>query len=166
MEFTNRWQTIVVVFGLLGIANAYGCGAQKAPPATDEAALKTPTKEILVTDGDLNKPYDILGEVECTLTGKSIYSTMTSMSGGSSPEATKEVKDMLRKVGFTKYGEMVDAIINAKTSGGYEGGFWGALGGAYGAKTGTVSASGIAVSFHSEAPPPVTAKPPAPKKKK
>ena len=109
--------------------------------------LKTPTREILITDGDLNKPYDILGEVEYTLTGKSIYSTMTSLSGGSSPEAMKEVKDMLRKVAFTKFGEKVDAIINAKTSGGYEGGYFGAVGGSFGARTGTVSAHGIAVSF-------------------
>jgi|CXWL01.1.fsa_nt_gi hypothetical protein len=164
MEFVNRSLRIVVILGLFGLTS-FGCSGQQALPESGEAMLKTPTREILVTDGDLNKPYDILGEVECTLTGKSMYSTMTSMSGGASPEATKEVKDMLRKIAFTKFGEKVDAIINAKTSGGYEGGFWGAMGGAYGAKTGTVSAQGIAVSFHREASDPAATKPAAPKTK-
>lgn len=130
-------------------ASCVGCSSSHPtrPPDTNVAALPTPTREILVTDGDLNKAYDILGEVECTLTGKSVYSTTTSLSGEASPEATKEAKDMLRRVAYAKYGDSVDAIINAKTSGGYEGGFWGAVGGAYGAKTGTVNAHGIAVSF-------------------
>lgn len=139
MEFANRMLRVVVALGLLGFTG-FGCIAQKAPPATSEALLKTPTREILVTDGDLNKPYDILGELECTLTGKSVYSLG---SHGSS----KEIKDMLRKVAFTKYGERVDAIINTKTVESIDGGFWGMVGGSYGAKTGTVSAHGIAVHF-------------------
>ena len=141
MEFANRrLRVVVVALGLLGFTG-FGCIAQKAqkaaPPATNEVLLKTPTREILVTDGDFNKPYDILGEVECTLTGKSIYLE----SHGSS----KEIKDMLRKVAFTKYGERVGAIINTKTIESIEGGYWGMLAGVYGAKTATVSAHGIAV---------------------
>ena len=143
MEFANRrLRVVVVALGLLGFTG-FGCiaqKAQKAPPATNEVLLKTPTREILVTDGDLNKPYDILGEVECTLTGKSLSSMV---SHGSS----KEIKDMLRKVAFTKYGERVDAIINTKTIDGIDGGGWGAMGLHFGAKTGTVSAHGIAVHF-------------------
>jgi len=140
MEFANRMLRVVVALGLLGFTG-FGCIAQKtqkAPPATSEALLKTPTREILVTDGDLNKPYNILGEVECTLTGKSMYSL-------GSPGRSKEIKDMLRKVAFTKYGEQVDAIINTKTIESIEGGYWGMLAGVYGAKTATVSAHGIAV---------------------
>ena len=159
LECTNRSSKILVALWLLGITS-FGCSAQKAPPATDEAMLTTPTKDILVTDGDLNKSYDILGEVECTLTGKSVYSTNTSLSGGASPEVTKEAKDMLRKVAYTKYGDKVDAIINSKVSGGTQGGFWGMLGGAYGAPTGIVNAQGIAISFKKEAetPPPASQK--------
>lgn len=161
MEFVNRMLRVVVALGLIGFIY-FGCSsAEKAPPATNEtqqttkeetkeapqatneASLKTPTKDILVTSGDFTKPYDILGEVECTLTGQ----TMTVAVSGGPPAATKEIKDLLRKVAFTKYGERVDAIINTKTIGGVQGGMWGMIGGGWGAKTGTLSAYGIAVHF-------------------
>ena len=115
----------------------------EAPPAANEASLKTPTKDILVTSGDFTKPYDILGEVECTLTGKDV----TVAVAGGPPQDTKDIKDLLRKVAFTKYGERVDAIINTKTVGGVQGGIWAMIGSQFGAKTGTVSAYGIAVHF-------------------
>ena len=117
--------------------------ATEAPPATNEASLKTPTKDILVTSGDFTRPYDILGEVECTLTGKDV--TVAVASGP--PQDTKDIKDLLRKVAFTKYGERVDAIINTKTVGGVQGGVWALMGAQFGAKTGTVTANGIAVHF-------------------
>jgi len=157
MEFVNRMLRVVVALGLLGFT-CFGCSSaekapsetnevsqttDEAPQATDDALLKTPTKDILVTSGDFTKPYDILGEVECTLTGK----TVTVAVSGGPPAATKEIKNLLRKVAFTKYGEQVDAIINTKTIGGVQGGIWGMIGGGYGAKTGTLSAHGIAVHF-------------------
>jgi hypothetical protein len=101
----------------------------------------------LVTDGDLNKPYEILGSVEYKLTGQSLYSTQTSLDGSPASEVAKEAKEMLRRVAYTKYGDRVDAIINTKVVGGYEGGFAGAFAGVYGGKTGVVQAEGIAVSF-------------------
>jgi hypothetical protein len=38
-------------------------------PATPSAnqSLPTPTKDILVTDGDLNKTYNILGEIDTSM---------------------------------------------------------------------------------------------------
>jgi hypothetical protein len=149
--------------GILCLVAAFGsaCSTQTAKPATAEAGLLTPTKEIIVTDGDLNKPYDILGSIEYTLTGKSLYAS-------GSPEATKQAKEMLRKAAFTKYGERVDAVINAKTTEGVSGGFWGIIAGSYGAGTGTVQGEGIAVSFKREAqtPPSAPAKSTAPMKRK
>jgi len=157
MEFANRTLRVVVALGLLGFT-CFGCSsAEKAPPptnepsqatdetppATNEASLKTPTKDILVTSGDFTKPYDILGEVECTLTGQDV----TVAVAGGAPQVTKDVKDLLRKIAFTKYGEQVDAIINTKTAGGVQGGIWALVGSQFGARTGTVTANGIAVHF-------------------
>jgi len=157
MDFISRKLMALVALGLLGFT-CFGCSsAEKVPPeanevtqatdevpqATNEATLKTPTKHILVTSGDFTKPYDILGEVECTLTGQDA----TVAVAGGPPQATKDIKDLLRKVAFTKYGEQVDAIINTKTTGGVQGGVWALVGSQFGAKTGTVTANGIAVHF-------------------
>jgi len=161
MEFANRMLRVVVALGLLGFT-CFGCSSvEKAPPATnetqqttkeetkeapqatDEASLKTPTKDILVTSGDFTKPYDILGEVECTLTGQDV----TVAVAGGPPQVTKDIKNLLRKVAFTKYGEQADAIINTKTAGGVQGGVWALVGSQFGARTGTVTANGIAVHF-------------------
>ena len=150
MEFVNRRLMVVAILGLIGFT-CFGCSSvEKVPPetndapqATNEASLKTPTKHILVTSGDFTKPYDILGEVECTLTGQ----TVTVAVSGGPPAATKDIKDLLRKVAFTKYGEQVDAIINTKTTGGVQGGVWAMMGSFYGARTGTLTANGIAVHF-------------------
>jgi len=164
MEFVNRRLMVVVALGLLGFT-CFGCSSaekaapatdaapqaineapqatNEAPPATNEASLKTPTKDILVTSGDFTKPYDILGEVACTLTGQDA----TVAVAGGPPQATKDIKDLLRKVAFTKYGEQVDAIINTKITGGVQGGVWALVGSQFGAKTGTVTANGIAVHF-------------------
>jgi len=158
MQYTNARLMVVVALGLLGFTFFACSSAEKAPPqatnelqqatdeapqATNEASLKTPTKNILVTSGDFTKPYDILGEVECTLTGQDV----TVAVAGGAPQVTKDVKDLLRKVAFTKYGEQVDAIINTKTAGGVQGGVWALMGAQFGAKTGTVTANGIAVHF-------------------
>lgn len=154
MQYSARYATPIL---FLIVVWCSGCGTTEnvKSPTTNDTALLVPTKDILVTDGDLNKPYDILGPVEYTLEGKSIYSTMTSLSGGTDPETTREAKEMLQRVAFTKYGDKVDAIINTKISGGYSGGFWGGIGGAYGARTGVVQAGGIAISFQKtpHAPP-------------
>ena len=90
MEF--RKQTLAVLFGIAFLTIS-GCAAQNATQGTDLASLKNADKnKSLVTDGDLNKPYDILGEVECTLDGRSVYAQTDK----------KEINIALNKVAFSK----------------------------------------------------------------
>lgn len=111
-------------------------------PATPSAnqSLPTPTKEILVTDGDLNKTYNILGEIETSMeTASSIYSNQI--------ELARQGKDLIKKVAFSKYGEKVDSVIHYKVQETVTGGFWGGLGAAYGAHNVVSQVSGIAIQF-------------------
>lgn len=155
----KRFARFSLSVSLVTFVLAPGCSTQTAkPPSVEEMALKAPTRDILVTTGDLNKQYDILGSVEATLTGQSMYATESTMGGGASPEVAQAAKDLLKKVAYTKYGEQLDAIINFKSEGGTEGGFWGMFAGGYGAKTGTVHAEGIAISFKKDVQAPAPAK--------
>lgn len=92
----NTTRAFFVLFASLIVVNCGGGNnAVKPSPSASDAALRTPTKEILVTDGDINKKYNILGQVEYTPTeGSSVYSDQL--------EADKEVKEFLKKVAFTK----------------------------------------------------------------
>lgn len=116
-----------------------GCGTSSRGPSTDENSLKSPNKEILITGGSLNLPYDLLGEVKCTRGGYSWH--------GSKEGQTEEINNLLRKVAFTKFGNKVDAIINVAITFDVDGGFLGTVGGAYGAPTGVLTGKGIAVRF-------------------
>jgi hypothetical protein len=110
------------------------------PVTSSDANLREPTKEILVTEGDVSKKYTILGEVEYKSDkGSSVYSNQI--------EARKQAKEGLKKAAFGKYGDKVDAIINAKVEAGMQGGFWGAVGAAYGARSVAIQAEGLAVSY-------------------
>lgn len=124
---------------LLGCVGNTPSPSPQEKPLTKEAELPSPTKNIIVTKGDLNKPYDILGEVSCSIDGKSIY--------GNYDDFGKEIEDLCRKVAFAKYGNKVDAIINMDGSLNINGGFWGQMGAAYGARNSTVTGSGIAIHF-------------------
>lgn len=109
-----------------------------------DSELKTPPKDILVTEGDINKKYTILGQVEyLPKEGKSIYANNS--------EASKQIKEMLKKVAYSKYGDKVDAIINARVHQSMKGGFWGSVGAAYGAHTMKFEGEGLAVSFNESA---------------
>lgn len=130
---------LLVVTAISVLAFLSGCAVEQVAKETNMDELKTPIKHILISSGDLNKPYDILGGVNCTLNGKSLYRT--------EQVAAREIDDALRKVAFSLYGDNVDAIINAHHTSSVNGGFWGTMAGAYGAPTGTISASGIAVHF-------------------
>ena len=123
-----------------------GCGSDNAKPnpaatkvSAAEASLLTPTKEILVTDGDINKKYTILGAIDYKSDNSSIYADRI--------EGDKKAKELLKKAAFTKYGEKVDAIINAKVQTTTNGGFWKIMGAAYGSQVLTMYAEGVAVSF-------------------
>ena len=142
MEFRKKLQNVVCIgtFALIigGCAGQnMSSGTAVAPSQTEVAQLTTPTKNIVVTAGDLNKSYSILGEVEGTLGGKSVYAQTDN----------KAINDMLRKVAFTKYGAEVDAIINTQTDTGVGGGFFGALAAGYGAPIAEYTAHGIAIHF-------------------
>jgi hypothetical protein len=125
--WSNRRMKLIVVriFVILSITfQLSGCGSNKnAKPATDpiasnEMALPEPTKEILVTEGDINKKYMILGEIKYKSDkGSSVYSNQI--------EARKHAKENLKKAAFAKYGNKLDAIINTHVEAGMQGGFWG-----------------------------------------
>lgn len=116
-------------------------------PAASETSLRTPTKEILVTEGDFNKKYTILGQVDYTLEGVTGAVTGTEKS---SSENEKQTKELLKKVAFTKYGDKVDAIINTKVQHYLKGGRWGVYGPMLGAQNAVFIAEGIAVSFENK----------------
>jgi hypothetical protein len=122
------------------------------PVADSDASLREPTKEIMVTEGDVSKKYTILGEVDYKSDkGSSVYSNQI--------EARKQAKEGLKKVAFSKYGNKVDAIINTKVEAGMQGGFWGAVGAAYGARSVAVQAEGLAVSYGDAAEPTTSTEP-------
>jgi hypothetical protein len=125
---------ISLVCGLFAFT-LVGCVTHNASTGTDLAQLKTPTKSIVVTAGDISQPYKILGEVDGTLTGQPL----------SKNENNKEVNDMLRMVAFTQFGEAVDAVVNTETS--VEMGRFAGMAAVYGASTVTYTAHGIAVQF-------------------
>ena len=120
-------------------------GSPKISKAAEQ--LPAPTKEIIVSRGDLSQPYTVLGNVEYEISNVSMYSSTVDMEGNPSPELRKEAEEGLRRTAFGKFGAKVDAIINAKTIGSWPGGFWAMMGGAYGAHNSSVRAEGIAVSF-------------------
>ena len=65
--------------------------------------LPEPTKNIIVTTGDLSKPYNILGEIECRLDNVNIINEVNG---------ERDTFNLCRKVAFAKYGNQVDALIN------------------------------------------------------
>jgi hypothetical protein len=135
--------TVQIIAVLFASAMLINCGGNKtAKPVqevSDTTALRTPTKEILVTAGDINKKYTILGKIDYTMKGNSVYSDQI--------EANKQAEESLKKVAYSKYGDKVDAIINTKSQATMKGGFWGAVGAGYGARNMVSSIEGLAVSF-------------------
>lgn len=137
-----KFKTVRIISVLFASLILVNCGGNKnaKPVSASDVSLKTPTKEILVTEGDLNKKYTILGPIDYTpKEGSSVYADQF--------EANKQAKELLKKAAFTKYGEKVDAIINTHIDASMKGGFWGAVGAGYGAKTMARSIEGVAVSF-------------------
>ena len=127
-----------------GGPNQAGSAAQA--PATVPAViaeLPAPKKTILIFDTDTNQAYEILGEVNATLSNQSVYAQTA---------AQDQVREHLKRVAWAKYGDRLDAIISyraAATVGG--GGYWGFVGAAYGAKNTEVRATGVAVRFTNKA---------------
>jgi len=100
-------------------------------------------KEILFFDGDTSRAYTVLGSVEYEHDKSVHYGNTLDLS----MEAQKLVKDGLKSVAFTKFGDQVDAIINVRMSKRMAGGVFGGMTSVYGAKTTIISGSGVAVSY-------------------
>jgi outer membrane protein OmpA-like peptidoglycan-associated protein len=77
------------------------------PTIPDPSSLKVPTKTIIIAEGALNTPHEVLGPIEATVGG-----LRTSDIPGSADAA----KQLLRNAAYTTYGERLDAIMNVKTS--------------------------------------------------
>ena len=128
---------------LVGLALALLTGCASSKPSQDTSHLLTPTKEILVFETDSSRPYEPIGPVDFTLPHGVAYGSTLDAP----PEAKREVKDWLKKVAFTKYGDSVDAIVSVTFSKQVKGGIIGTVGAGFGAKNTEVSAEGIAVRF-------------------
>ena len=77
------------------------------PTVPDPSILKAPTKEIIVTEGQLNAPHEILGPVEATLGG---------LHNADLAGAVAAAKELLRNAAYAKYGERLDAIMDVRTT--------------------------------------------------
>ncbi|MHB9101093.1 MAG: peptidoglycan-binding domain-containing protein [Sulfuricella sp.] len=137
----------VIVTLLVGCASSGSSQNSGTPPSAAAAApeLPAPKKIILVFDADANQAYEILGEVDTTLTDQRIYNVDGSMD---------QAREHLKRVAYAKYGDQLDAIINyrtIKTVGG--GGYWGQIGAAYGAKNTDVRTNGVAIHFTGKSAP-------------
>ena len=132
----------LAVISTLSSSLLMGCQTSQVQPER-AVTLKAPPKDIVIFEGDTSRPYVVLGDVEYThdqgvAFGFTLEPTM---------EAQKLVKDGLRSVAFTKYGDKVDAIIHVKMGKDVAGGFFGAVGSGFGAKNTMVSGQGLAVSY-------------------
>jgi outer membrane protein OmpA-like peptidoglycan-associated protein len=77
------------------------------PTIPDPSRLQAPTKTILLTEGVIDTPHEVLGAVEATLGG---------LRNSDLPSAVDAAKQHLRNAAYTKYGERLDAIMHVKTS--------------------------------------------------
>ena len=108
-------------------------------PLRVRGQLPAPKKTILVLESDTSQKYEILGDVQATLSGQGVYNI------GSSQDQARE---HLKRTAYAQYGERLDAIVNyreATTIGG--GNYFGAVGAAFGAKNTSIQAKGVAVRF-------------------
>lgn len=83
-----------------------GC-AGVVPTIPDPSTLAAPTKEIVVTEGHLDAPHEVLGPVEVTLGG---------LRPADVPGAVDAAKQHLLNAAFTKYGERLDAVMDVTTT--------------------------------------------------
>ena len=121
------------------VATSSAAPASAPAPAPAQGLLAAPKKTILVLESDTSQKYEILGDVQATLSGQGVYNI------GSSQDQARE---HLKRTAYAQYGERLDAIVNyreATTIGG--GNYFGAVGAAFGAKNTSIQAKGVAVRF-------------------
>lgn len=95
-----RQLTLSLLVPILG-----ACAAQ--PTLPDPSILAAPTKEIVVMEGHLDGPHQVLGSVEAVLGG---------LHDSELPRAVDAAKRHLRDAAYTKYGERLDAVIEVQTT--------------------------------------------------
>lgn len=140
----------VILSAFVGTLILIGCSSNAQKPTqqsiVEETTLLTPTKDIIMTEGDLTQSYKILGQVE--------YASSASAYEDNPAEAERQVKDKLKKVAFTRYGDKVDAIINTRYKTKYTGqsGAFARVPLFFGEKVFLRHAEGIAVSFQDTEP--------------
>ena len=137
-----RWLTLITLLLVLGACAVH-------PTIPDPSTLKAPTKQILITEGQLNAPHEVLGPVEAILGG---------LHDSDLPGAVDAAKQHLRRAAYGKYGERLDAIINVRTAPVTPGGPFGDYTGRF-ARTRGLRAEGIAIAI--SAPPAAIPLPPA-----
>jgi OmpA family protein len=84
-----------------------GCAAAVLPTIPDPSTLSAPTKEIVVTEGHLDAPHEVLGSVEVALGG---------LRPADLPGAVDAAKQHLLNAAFTQYGERLDAVMDVRTT--------------------------------------------------
>src|SRR5262245_35288235 len=95
-----RWFALSALLPMLG-----SCVTQ--PTLPDPATLMAPTKEIIVMEGHLDAPHQVLGSVQAVVGGPHQVNV---------PQAVDATKQHLRSAAYTQYGERVDAIIEVRTN--------------------------------------------------
>jgi outer membrane protein OmpA-like peptidoglycan-associated protein len=112
-------------------------GCAVLPTIPDPSMLKAPTKEIIIMEGPVNTPHEVLGPVEATLGG---------LRNVDLPGAVGAAKQHLRNAAYTQYGERLDAIMNVRTTTVTTGGPFGDSAGRFAATRG-LRAEGVAIAI-------------------
>ena len=76
------------------------------PTTPDPSSLRRPARTILLTEGSLAAPHEVLGPIEATLGGL----READLAG-----AVDAAREHLRNAAYTKYGDRLDAVVNVKT---------------------------------------------------
>lgn len=88
-------------------ADGVAIAITRLPTTPDPSSLKAPAKTIVIAEGSLNAPHDVLGPIEATLGG---------LRASDLAQAVDAAKAHLRNAAYTKYGERLDAIMDVRTS--------------------------------------------------
>jgi outer membrane protein OmpA-like peptidoglycan-associated protein len=126
----GQWLTLSALLLMLGACAVH-------PTIPDPSILKAPTKEIIITEGHLNTPHEVLGPVEATLGG---------LHDADLLGAVDAAKQHLRNAAYAKYGERLDAIISVRTATVTTGGPFGDYTGRF-ARTRGLRAEGVAIAI-------------------
>ena len=92
------------LFLLLTSVSIVACAPQRHRPASIYDALADPPHEIMITTGDFNHGYKILGNVTCEIGSISAWNSTQQNEG--------YLDEVCAKEAYAKYGLYANAIIN------------------------------------------------------